>query len=175
MNLNDLKKLLTGPVLINLDRIITPKLITLFYLGGLAAIGLLSINHLFFSFRFGFGNGLWGMLEIAIFGTLAFILLRALCEIVLVFFKSHEDIVAGHNQNRRLAPAPTLIEDVREAIEDLAQDDMPAPPQSTPPKENQAGTPKPTATKTTKPTPKRTAPRRTAKRAPRTTKSRSAK
>ena len=180
MNLNDLKKLVTGPVLINLDRIITPRLITLFYLGGLAAIALGSINHLFFSFRFGFGNGLWGILEIAIFGTLAFIVLRALCEIALVFFKSHEDIVAGHNQNRRLAPAPTLIEDVREAIEDLAQDDMPVLTETTPPKANptskSASTRSASAkTSTATPATKRTAPRRTAKRAPRTTKSRSAK
>lgn len=169
MNLNDLKKLVTGPVLINLDRIITPKLITLFYLAGLAAIALWSINHLFFSFRFGFGNGLWGILEVAIFGTLALIMLRALCEIALVFFKSHEDIVARHNQNRRLAPAPTLIEDVREAIEDLAQDDMPEV--NTP----AASETPPDRAKTAKPATKRSSPRRTARRAPRTTKSRSAK
>ncbi|GEM_PF-5232780 len=169
MNLNDLKNLFTGPVLINLDRIITPKLITLFYLGGLTAIGLLSINHLFFSFRFGFGNGLWSILEITVFSTLAFILLRAICEVALIFFKSHEKVVTAHNRSRRLATSPSLIEDVRAAIEDLAQDDAPAEFESkTAPRQT-------SATEQAEAPVKRASPRRTARRAPRTTKSRASK
>jgi len=163
MTLNDLKKVLSGPVLINLERIITPKLISLLYVLGLAAIGLWAINHFFFSFRFGFGNGVWGLLEIGVFGALALLLLRTAAEVLLIFFKKNEEVIASHNALKRLVSSPTLIEEVSEAIEDLAESDTPLQPtaQKSPAKSPQSA----------QATPKRRAPRRTAKRNPKTTKS----
>ncbi len=186
MRFDDLKKLFTGPVLIRLDRIITPKLITLFYLSGLAGIGLLGMNHLFFSFRYGLGNGLWGVLEIAIFGTLAFIALRAICEFALIYFETHKDVVARFSQSRVMSAAPTLIEEVQEAIEDLARDDAEhndtaqnAVPDATRVEQTSAAKTTPQSTRArqsqgktaTGKTPKRASPRRTAKRAPKSSRS----
>lgn len=118
MRFEDLKKLATSTTLFNLRRVISPRLVTIGYLLGLVAIVLWAIDHFFYSFRFGFGNGLWGLLEIAVFGLLALVVLRIACEAVIVYFKAHEDAAA---QVTDIAPRAgvTLIDDVRDAIEDL--------------------------------------------------------
>ncbi|WP_196258605.1 DUF4282 domain-containing protein [Pelagibacterium limicola] len=118
MRFEDIKKLATGTVLFDLKRIIAPRLVTIAYLLGLAAILLWAVNHFFYSFRFGFGNGLWGLLEIAVFGLLALIILRVACEAVIVYFKAHREETAEVVPVR---PGATLIDDVRDAIEDLAE------------------------------------------------------
>lgn len=132
MRFEDLKKLATGTILFDLNRIIAPRMVTIVYLLGLAAIGLWAVNHFFYSFRFGFGNGLWGLLEIAVFGLLALVVLRIACEAVIVYFKAHATEAAEATQPRLSA---SLIDDVRGAIEELAEqepgDDY--PPAQTPP------------------------------------------
>lgn len=134
MRFEDLKKLATGTILFDLNRIIAPRMVTIVYLLGLAAIGLWAVNHFFFSFRFGFGNGLWGLLEIAVFGLLALVVLRIACEAVIVYFKAHAAEAQEVTQPRLAA---SLIDDVRGAIEELAEqepgdDNLPAPTTATP-------------------------------------------
>lgn len=151
MTLDDLQKLATSSMLFSLDRIIAPRLINIFYLLGLVAIVLWAISHLFFTFSFGFGTGLWGLLEIAVYGLLGFVVLRIACEAVIVFFKTHENAAKSASQPR---PAATLIDEVRDAIEELAEEGDTPPP------------PAPKATKKPATPKKPAAPRRTAKRTP---------
>ncbi|MGV8856560.1 MAG: DUF4282 domain-containing protein [Devosia sp.] len=118
MTLDDLKRLFTRQTLFRLDAILSPKLVPIFYALGLATIVLWAISHLFISFSFGFGIGLWGLLEIIVFGLLAFIGLRIACEALLVWFKAHEQ--SGENVNRARFSS-SLIDEVRDAIRDLAE------------------------------------------------------
>ena len=137
MRFDDLRKLATGSVLFNLGRIISPRLVTILYMLGLAGIVLWAVNHFFSSFRFGFGNGLWGLLEIVVFGLLAFVALRIVCEAVIVFFRANSAEAETYEPEHLGA---SLIDDVREAIEDLADQEpdpvepvAPAPVAPTPP------------------------------------------
>ena len=70
-------------------------------------------------FGFGFGNGLWGLLEIAVFGLLSLVGLRIACEALLVWFKAHEQ--SGETVNRSRYSA-SLLDEVRDAIRDLAEE-----------------------------------------------------
>jgi hypothetical protein len=156
MTLDDLKKLATGSLLFSLNRIITPRLVTILYLLGLAAIVLWAISHFFVTFGSSFGEGLWGLIEIVVFGLLGFIGLRIVCEAIIVFFEANGGAVAAASQPR---PAISLIDEVRDAIEELAEADA-TPPEPVVVK-------KVTATKAAaKPKPKTTAPRGSAKRTP---------
>ncbi len=126
--LDDIKKFVASNLLFSLDRIIAPRLFTLVYLLGMAAIALWVMNHLFFSFRFGFGDGLWGLLEITVIAPLLLLALRIVCEAAMVFFVNNRQSVDNFNRQERIQANPNLIEDVREAIEELANaDDAPKP------------------------------------------------
>lgn len=150
---DDLKRILTGPRLFRLDTIISPRLVPLLYLAGLGGLLLWSVDHLFATFGQNFGTGLWGLLEIVVYGALGFILLRVLCELLLIFFKSNEETAEILNQTRL---SSSLLEEVRDAIHEIADEDeddediiapatVPAPDLNSPPR----------------------GPRRTARRAPR--------
>lgn len=147
MKIDDIKKLATGPILFDLNRIIAPRLVTILYLLGLAGIVLWAVNHFFYSFRFGVGTGLWGLVEIVVFGLLALVILRIACEAVIVYFRTHHAEAVTATQVR---PNASLIDDVREAIEELADeepDDSPVPAQPAAP------TPPPPAPNPASPTP----------------------
>lgn len=118
MTLDDLKRLLTRQTLFRLDAILSPRLVPILYALGLAAILLWAINHFFFRFGMGFGDGLWGILEIVVFGLLALVGLRIGCEALLVWFKDHE--TTGENVQRSRYSA-SLLDEVRDAIRDLAE------------------------------------------------------
>ncbi|MCW5722003.1 MAG: DUF4282 domain-containing protein [Devosia sp.] len=118
MTLDDLKRLFTRQTLFRLDAILSPKLVPILYALGLAGILLWAVSHFFFRFGTGFGNGLWGLLEIAVFGLFAFVALRIGCEALLVWFKAHEN--AGETVNRTRFSA-SLLDEVRDAIRDLAE------------------------------------------------------
>ncbi len=126
--LDDLKKFVASNLLFSLDRIIAPRLFTLVYLLGMAAIALWVMNHLFFSFRFGFGDGLWGLLEIVVIAPLLLLALRIVCEAAMVFFVNNQNSVDSFNRQERIQANPNLIEDVREAIEELANAEEPSKP-----------------------------------------------
>jgi hypothetical protein len=117
---DDLRRLLSGRALYRLDTLIGERLVPVLYALGLAAIGLWAIDHLFASFAFNFGQGLWGILEILVFGPLWVVALRLSCELVLVFFKAHAGAAAAVNRGRA---RNTLLEDVGAAIHDLAEDE----------------------------------------------------
>jgi hypothetical protein len=122
----DFKKLINGPTLFRLDAAIAGRLVPMLYALGLAAIGLWAIDHLFASFEFNFGQGLWGLLEIVVYGPLLLVLLRIACEAILVFFKTHETAAGAIYRFRRERP---LLEDLSEAMHDLADaDDEPTLP-----------------------------------------------
>ena len=119
MTLDDLKRLFTRQTLFKLDSILSPRLVPILYALGLCAILLWAIGHLFFTFGSGFGNGLWGLLEIAVFGLLSWILLRIGCEALLVYFKAHEASSDSVNRSRYSA---SLLDEVRDAIRELAEE-----------------------------------------------------
>ncbi|UXN72667.1 DUF4282 domain-containing protein [Devosia sp. A8/3-2] len=119
MTLDDLKRLFTRQTLFRLDAILSPKLVPILYALGLAGILLWAVSHLFWSFGFGFGNGLWGLLEIAVFGLLSLVSLRIACEALLVWFKTNE--ASGETVNRSRYSA-SLLDEVRDAIRDLAEE-----------------------------------------------------
>lgn len=119
MTLDDLKRLFTRQTLFRLDAILSPKLVPILYALGLAGILLWAVSHLFWSFGFGFGNGLWGLLEIGVFGLLSLVVLRIVCEALLVWFKAHE--ASGDTVNRSRYSA-SLLDEVRDAIRDLAEE-----------------------------------------------------
>lgn len=118
---DDLRKLLTSTQLYRLDRLITAKLVPIFYALGLAAIGLWAIDHLFSSFADNFGQGLWGILEIIVYVPLTLLALRIVCELILVFLKAHDGSAAAVDLGQRGRTA--LLEEVGDAIHDLADDD----------------------------------------------------
>jgi hypothetical protein len=119
MTLDDLRRLFSSPTLFRLDTILSPKLVPLLYLVGLMAILLWAVSHLFWTFGTNFGNGLWGLLEIVIFGMLWLTLLRIGCEALLVFFRAHE--AAAESLSRTRLPT-SLLDEVGDAIHDLAED-----------------------------------------------------
>jgi len=118
MTLDDLKRLFSRQTLFKLDAILSPKLVPILYALGLAGILLWAVSHLFFTFGFGFGTGLWGLLEIVVYGLIAFVGLRILCEALLVWFKANE--TSGDTVNRTRFSA-SLLDEVRDAIRDLAE------------------------------------------------------
>ncbi len=120
MKLGDLKVLAKGSLLFSLNKTISPKIITILYLLGLVAIFLFAISHLVASFSLGFIEVIWGVLEIVVFGLLGFIILRISCEAIIIYFKTHENIIADATSSRI---KKSLIDDVRDAIEELAQDE----------------------------------------------------
>jgi hypothetical protein len=120
MTLDDLKKIFLSPTLFRLETILSPRLVPVLYATGLAALLLWSVGHLFQSFGRNFGDGLWGLLEIAVYGSLFLIVLRIVCEVLLVFFKANETVTRTVSLSR----VPTsLIDEVRDAIHDIAHEE----------------------------------------------------
>ena len=120
MTLDDLKKIFMGPTLFRLDTILSPRLVPLLYGTGLAALLLWAVTHLFATFGHNFGDGLWGLLEIVVFGLLGLIALRVVCELLLVFFKANETVTRTVALTR--IPRP-LAEEVADAIHDIAEEE----------------------------------------------------
>ncbi len=68
--------------------------------------------------RLELGNGLWGLLEIAVFGAFFLVVLRAPAK-PLVYFKANE---AATDSVSRTRISSSLLEDVRDAIQDIADE-----------------------------------------------------
>jgi hypothetical protein len=105
--------------LFRLDTILSPKLVPIVYAGGLLSILLWAVGHLFLSFGRNFGDGLWGLLEIAAYGTLMLIVLRIACEVLLIFFKANETAVKTVSLSMM---STSIIDDVKDALHDIAED-----------------------------------------------------
>ncbi len=119
MTLDDLKKIFLSPTLFRLDTVLSPKLVPVLYGVGMFALLLWAVGHLFLSFGRNFGDGLWGLLEIAVYGGLGLIALRVVCEVLLVFFKANEAATRTVAASRL---SGSLIDEVRDAIHDIAED-----------------------------------------------------
>ncbi len=119
MNFDDLKKIFLSPTLFRLDTILSPRLVPVLYAVGLASLLLWAVTHLFATFGRTFGDGLWGLLEIIVFGMLGVVVLRMLCEFLLVFFKVNE--TATRTVSLSLV-STSLLDDVRDAISDIADE-----------------------------------------------------
>jgi len=119
MTMDDLKKIFLSPTLFRLETILSPKLVPVLYATGLAALLLWAVGHLFFSFGRNFGDGLWGLLEIVVYGALFLIALRIVCEVLLVFFKANEGVTRAVSLSR--VPS-SLMDEVKDAISDIADE-----------------------------------------------------
>src|SRR5690606_32937400 len=134
---DDLRKIFFGTTLFRLDTILSPRPVPIFYATGLVALLLWAVIHLFATFGRNFGDGLWGLLEIAVFGLLGLLALRIVCEVLLVFFKVHETAAKTVSLSR---VSSSLLDEVRDAISDIADaedaaaeaDVPPAPTGTTP-------------------------------------------
>jgi hypothetical protein len=120
MTTEDLKRIFLGPTLFRLDTILSPRLVPVLYGTGLAALLLWAVAHLFATFGRNFGDGLWGLLEIVVFGLLGLTVLRVACEALLVFFKAHESAARAVGLSRI---SSSLIDEVRDAISDIAEEE----------------------------------------------------
>lgn len=141
---DDLRKIFLGTTLFRLDTVLGQRLVPILYASGLAGLLLWAVTHLFATFGRTFGDGLWGLLEIAVFGLVGLIALRIACEVLLVFFKTHESATRTVSLSRMPG---TLVDEVREAISEIADEEDDVTVDETPP-------------------PKPTPPRRTARRSP---------
>jgi hypothetical protein len=117
---DDLRKIFFGRTLFRLDTILGTRLVPILYAAGLAALLVWAVIHLFATFGRNFGDGLWGLLEIAVFGLLGLLVLRLTCEVLLVFFKAHE---AATRTVALTRISSTLADEVRDAISDIAEEE----------------------------------------------------
>ncbi|HEX4296989.1 MAG TPA: DUF4282 domain-containing protein [Devosia sp.] len=120
MTSDDLKRIFMGPTLFRLDTILSPRLVPVLYVSGLAALLLWAVTHLFDSFGRNFGDGLWGLLEIVVYGGFGMVVLRVACEALLVWFKANEGATDSVSRTRI---SSSLLEEVREAIHDMADEE----------------------------------------------------
>jgi len=149
MTLEDLKKIFFSPTLFRLDTILSPRLVPVLYATGLTALLLWAIIHLFSTFGRTFGDGLWGLLEIAVFGLFALVVLRIVCEFLLVFFKVNE--IETRTVSLSLI-STSLLDEVKDAISDIA-DEATEPEAEVTASEILESTPRPAVRRTAKRTP----------------------
>jgi hypothetical protein len=120
MTSDDLRRIFMGPTLFRLDTILSPRLVPILYVTGLATLLLWAVTHLFDTFGRNFGDGLWGLLEIIVYGGFGLVVLRVVCEVLLVWFKANEDATDSVSRTRI---SSTLLEEVRDAIHDIADEE----------------------------------------------------
>ena len=110
MTSDDLKRIFMGPTLFRLDTILSPRLVPVVYVAGLATLLLWAVTHLFDTFGRNFGDGLWGLLEIVVFGGFGVLVLRVVCEALMVYFKANEDATP------RVSVAPAMLAGERREV-----------------------------------------------------------
>lgn len=117
---DDLKKIFLGSTLFRLDTLLATRLVPILYATGLGALLLWAVTHLFATFGRTFGDGLWGLLEIVVFGLLGLVVLRIVCEMILVFFKTHETATRTVALSRMPG---SLADEVSDAISEIADEE----------------------------------------------------
>jgi hypothetical protein len=120
MKFEEIGKFLNRALLLSLDRINGPSLVRVVYLLGLAVAVVWGLNHFFLTFRTGFGDGLWGLVEIVVFGLFGLTVLRMVCEALIVFFVANKDAVRTASKTQAQT---NLIDEVRDAIEQLGEEE----------------------------------------------------
>ena len=149
MTLDDLKKIFLSPTLFRLDTLLSPRLVPVLYATGLTSLLLWAVIHLFSTFSRTFGDGLWGLLEIAVFGLFGLVVLRMICEFLLVFFKVNETATRAVSIS---LISTSLLDEVKDAISDIA-DDTTEPDSEISAAEIVESTPRPAVRRTAKRTP----------------------
>lgn len=120
MTSDDLRRIFMGPTLFRLDTVLSPRLIPVLYVTGLATLLMWAVTHLVLAFASSFGDGLWSLLEIVVYGSFGLVVLRTVCEALLVWFKANE---AAANSVSRTRISTSLLEDVRDAIHEMADEE----------------------------------------------------
>ena len=120
MTSDDLRRIFTGRTLFRLDTILSPRMIPIIYAMGLLALLLWAARYFVEAVSAGFWDGVWSLLEIAVFGGLGVLLLRAACEALIVWFKANEEAADSVSGERM---STSLLEDVRDAIRDIADEE----------------------------------------------------
>jgi hypothetical protein len=126
---DDLRKIFLGTTLFRLDTILSPRLVSILYASGMAGLLLWAVTHLFSTFGRTFGDGLWGILEILVFGLLWLVALRIACEWLLVWFKANETAARAVSLSRI---SNSLVDEVKDAISDIADEEPEVPPPAAP-------------------------------------------
>ncbi len=120
MTSDDLKRIFTGRTLFRLDTVLSPRMIPIIYAVGLLALLLWAARYFVEAVSAGFWDGIWSLLEIAVFGGLGVMVLRAVCEAMMVWFKANEEAAESISRTRI---STSLLEDVRDAIRDIADEE----------------------------------------------------
>jgi hypothetical protein len=120
MTSDDLRRIFMGQTLFRLDTILSPRLVPVLYVTGLATLLLWAVTHLVFAFAGSFWDGLWSLLEIVVYGSFGLVLLRTLCEALLVWFKTNESAADSVSRTRI---SSSLLEEVRDAIHEMADEE----------------------------------------------------
>jgi hypothetical protein len=120
MTFEEFGKFLNRTLLLSLDRISGPRLVRVVYILGLAVAVVWGIDHVFATFGSGFGEGVWGLIEIVVFGLFGITVLRVICEALIVYFEANKDAVQAASQAQ---PQTSLIDEVRDAIEQLGEEE----------------------------------------------------
>lgn len=123
MTFEEFGKFLSRTLLLSLDRISGPRLVRIVYILGLAVAVIWGIDHLFVTFGSGVGEGLWGLIEILVFGLFGITVLRVVCEALIVYFEANKDAMQTASATQ---PQTSLIDEVRDAIEQLGEKDADA-------------------------------------------------
>ena len=76
MTSDDLRRIFMGPTLFRLDTVLSPRLIPVLYVTGLATLLMWAVTHLVLAFASSFGDGLWSLLEIVVYGSFGLVVLR---------------------------------------------------------------------------------------------------
>jgi hypothetical protein len=114
---DDVRRVLLSPATYRLGTPMGRALVPLLYLFGMAAILVWSVAHMVDCFVIGWSYGIWGIIETLVYAPLMFIALRIVAELVLVRFG------AAVAPIRPQTSTGTLIEEVTDAIHELAEDD----------------------------------------------------
>ena len=125
MTFEEFGKFLNRLLFPSLDRISGARLVRVVYVLGLAVAAVWAIAHFFATFALGFWEGIWGLVEILVFGLFGLTLLRVACEAVIVYFEANQDAVRTASKP---AVQSSLIDEVRDAIEQLGEDETEAKP-----------------------------------------------
>src|SRR3569833_213631 len=120
MTSDDLRRIFMGPTLFRLVTILSPRLVPGLYVTGLGSILLWAVTHLVYAFAGSFWDGLWSLLENAVYGAFGLVMLRALCEALLVWSEANEAAADSDSRNRI---STSLLDDVRDAIRDIADEE----------------------------------------------------
>ncbi|MBN9304220.1 MAG: hypothetical protein BGO82_17745 [Devosia sp. 67-54] len=120
MTSDDLRRIFMGSTLFRLDTVLSPRLIPVLYVTGLATLLMWAVTHLVLAFASSFGDGLWSLLEIVVYGSFGLVMLRTVCEALLVWFKANE---AAADSVSRTRISTSLLEDVRDAIHEMADEE----------------------------------------------------